>query len=177
VSLNIRASQDEFSIYSGGYRLGGGGIHTLGPKPFWAWQVKIAQASGAAATAQEAEKHIVTSWQAWLAKAQLPAQSNPATLRVTFAAHEGVATAHPDSDYLLLSGELIVGTLRQDPMRHITNPRIQKPKTAPWYWMLGHAFHLHGYGYVGGSGHTQDHVVAMAFVAWNRWLDFAELRR
>src|SRR6185503_1172447 len=112
---------------------------------------------------------------AWLATVELPARKLPAPLRVAFDADEGVKNPSPVSVYTLHSGALIVGTLTQDPFRHISDPRIIKPKTAPWYWLLHYDYNPDGYGAVFGCGETKGHVLAAAVYAWNRWVESANL--
>ena len=173
--LAIRRDEKSLSAWSGRFYVGGAGLHDVGPRPFWAWGVTLAQARGGTDKPDAAISHIEAAWRCWLARAALVegAAGLSAPLRVVFAVDQGIEAAHPNSDYIVFSGGLTVGALEQDPWRNVV-PGVIRPPSSPWHWLL-HQDYGTNEGRLWGGCATRDAAEAAITAHWNRWLAYARL--
>ncbi len=69
--LSMRSDNDGLAIYSGRFRVGQAHRHDTGPRPYWAWGVAIATASGTCERRDDVRTHTGAVWHAWLERAGL----------------------------------------------------------------------------------------------------------
>jgi hypothetical protein len=167
----VRSDNDGLAIYSGRFRVGQAHRYDTGPRPYWAWGVAIATASGTCHRQDDVLPQIGAVWHAWLERAGLAGSARP--LRVVLACGAGLTTADPDKR-VVYSGSIVIGTLRRDQWRNM-DPRIIRPPVAPWSWLLDQRYRTDAMGKVWGGVSSMADGLAAITAAWGRWLDFAEL--
>jgi hypothetical protein len=195
--LYIERHERGYSVYSGGYSIGGMSPHDTGPKPFWSWgarsPVGTSIAAGAADTPQEARSYLAASWRQQIAAVgleEIPGMPKaigsvagsapnsahldpfPYMLRRDFK--DGTCV-HPDDEYVAVHHGFLIGIFIQDPGRN-WNPKVIREKwPKPWMW------HIHLTADQSGirlyrNTDTFDEARELHAVAWRRWLAWAGLR-
>src|SRR5438132_8327751 len=108
--LTWQETERGFFSCSGQYGVASVMFQDTGPVPHWSWGVSCALAAGYCDTPALAINQAEAAWRAWLAKASLvDERSSP--LRVVLAGDDGLECAHPDDDYVIYSGALIIGMM------------------------------------------------------------------
>jgi hypothetical protein len=170
-----RKSETAIRGYSGELWVAALSPVTSGPaRGSWRWGVKYGLTAGLSESLEAAQSQADTAWRSWLSKAGLNGQGIP-SLRVELARDTGVPVVNPEDDYAVHSGQVLVGTLTEDPHRHMDARIIRPPGTRPWSYLLQRDYEAPpGNGWWGGAENKEEALSALR-AGWLRWLYYAEV--